>query len=333
LVEDPDKRITIQEIKECRWYNGKALTQEQAAKALAKRKQQVDREKFKQGNGGQEISNRDIQCDLPTPLGYWNKEGPSSSFWFYSKFDAPTIQRHLTEAILNDLKGEVQLPKADDDLDLANLTGDADSDDEDDDDEELADGRSNPYTAKFTVIAENKKVQGVWNIYTEMLDKEHIGDLRQKYQKVHSILREKDAYLEMNRGELRARAEKQLELGEGELLTPNNLSIDEVKFARQMKKLENDFDKKKMEEHDLKNLKPYYTEDDRLKFGKRNIVVFRQNNSTPKKQIKKTLIERKDYNSHFFADVYKTIITLRGASLMEMEYEEEPDSSDEENNE
>lgn len=85
-----------------------------------------------------------------------------------------------------------------------------------------------------------------------------------------------------------------------------------------------------MDEQNLKNLKPYYTEDDRNLFKKRNIVVFRQNNITPKKMIKKSMIERKDYNSHFFADVYKTIITLCGSDLMDMPFEEEPDSDEEE---
>jgi len=301
-------RITIDQIRKHKFLSQQKVSQSKAAEMLMKRKEKVDKEKWKAGDLSNAGPTRAINGTWPTPPEFWSDKPPQTPFWFFSDHSASTIQESIKEYIENHdpagLGGRCVMRKVKDDetFDLGEFLlseGDYDSPAE-----YLSDGKESPYNVKFEVVVQKKNVYGLWRIYTERGGKKRTDYMKQKTKFVDEM-------------EARLKEERDQALKD----------INDEKDAEA--KLEETIDNKRsemLEKAGYKNSVLYYSEDDREKLGLRNIVIFSRYRE-PKKKYKtiksadgqKLQVRKMDHNKKFFPEVYKLILSQLAAVLMTMD--------------
>lgn len=97
LCHDPDKRITINEIKRDQWYKGLKYTQKKAMTELKRRKLDMDHKKFKENNASAKKTRKAIfaKCN---PEKYWSQN--PGGLWFPTDESAAFMLEEIKDAIL-----------------------------------------------------------------------------------------------------------------------------------------------------------------------------------------------------------------------------------------
>lgn len=277
LERNPKERLTLDEIKKSRWYNGECFNQEQACKALKRRKQRMDNEKRKKGlevhgDAAKKVEHRGIG-DAPTPIFHWSPT-PEFAYGFYTETDAQDVMHQIRDTI-NEMKGRVEMPDyeegAIDDSEVIDLTeagrmkmvlekGGVGLLDEPV--QYLADGTPNPFKAEYELLASGSRVLGSWEIYTEQLNEEESREVADRINQTATLIKARDDYQAKVLAKMTEEAD-------------DNISLSELEAQA----------KKSAKEHLASLLgdssenqwisKQFYTESDRRRLGKKNIVVFK----------------------------------------------------------
>merc|ERR550534_1938324 len=104
LEPDPKKRWTLEEIKECEWFNGKKISQNEAALLLQERKRVVDQKKFRAMRPGVKVERRAVDMfSRMLPMVYFQPPPPLS---FVTSKKAEWVLNDIAK-VINSFKGKV----------------------------------------------------------------------------------------------------------------------------------------------------------------------------------------------------------------------------------
>jgi len=273
LQRDPKNRATLGDIKAHPWFNGEGYTDDQARDALRRRKDDMDRQKKAKGLetfGITDIPAHRAVGEECTAIQYWT-ERPDNAYWFASDNEARVLQSLLEETVTK-MDGNVRALRTEekeeekDDLDLSkaslaemklNVMDDANV-------KYLADGRPDPYGGFFEIQMLNKDrtrlpvVKGFWEIFTEPLNESDKKSLAERIARSKQLLDAKEKFQTERLAKLGREADDSVILSELETVAKNDA---------------NEYMKSQLDGKEF-NPKLFYTEDDRVKFGKKNFVVF-----------------------------------------------------------
>jgi len=102
LEPEPKKRWQIKDIKNCKWYNGKKICEDDVAMRLQKRKREVDRKKFELMKPGAQVSRKAIFTNHKLPHVYFQ---PTPCLSFVTDVKPEWVLENITNVILADMKG------------------------------------------------------------------------------------------------------------------------------------------------------------------------------------------------------------------------------------
>lgn len=108
LAADPDDRWTIEKIKNCAWYGGKTMTQDEAVKELLTRKAKVETDKIREN--APKLDKETVRGDGDStvrapPIGTYK---PPNAFYVQPGIIADDIRQVITEVIRQSVMGQVE---------------------------------------------------------------------------------------------------------------------------------------------------------------------------------------------------------------------------------
>lgn len=208
--------------------------------------------------------------DAPTAIFHWSSS-PLFAYGFFTETDAQDVMHQLRDFV-NKKGGRVEMPDyeegragSEEEIDLTaagraklNLEGVGLFDDPVD---YLADGTPNPFKADYELQAEGSRVLGSWEIYTEQLSEEESREVSDRINQTEKLISLKNAYQSKVLAEM---TEKSTDVPIAELQSKAKQKAKEFLAAQLGESGDGQWISKK-----------FYTESDRRRLGKKNIVIFK----------------------------------------------------------